>query len=390
MFDILIKGILFHSINRFSNQEIGKEWEAIYDDTFNKKQTVKLQQTTKKYLTEKFNPGLKVLLESIEKDTNIFMNYFGSNIKISLDFNEVKYHGRRVFSGNFIKLKIDFFEKHIPKHQFFLNEARLSALAISVYLASIKVNPTAGALKVLVLDDLLIGLDMGNRVPLLKILKNHFVDVNESEQFQIIMTTYDKIWYELVKSFFGNDHWKYIEIFSKSLENQDFEIPIIFNERGYIEKAKYYLAEKDYKASAVYIRTEFERLVKNICESRKLPVIYKKNAKDITSEDFWLAITTQTNLDKQFIKELEIHRGTVMNPFSHYDLEKPEFAQKLIDTIASIENLSVLKNLPNTNIDYLKKNITITQLENEITKLSKKNEEKDITIAKLRNVISKK
>ena len=121
-----------------------------------------------------------------------------------------------------------------------------------------------------------------------------------------------------------------------------------------------------------------------------MPVIYKKNAKDITSEDFWLAITTQTNLDKQFINELEIHRGTVMNPFSHYDLEKPEFAQELIDTIASIENLSVLKNLPNTNIDYLKKNITITQLENEITKLSIKNEEKDITIVKLRNVISKK
>jgi len=78
-------------------------------------------------------------------------------------------------------------------------------LAISLYLASIKVNPSKGALKILVLDDLLIGLDMSNRLPLLEILRNHFVDVKEDDSFQIIMTTYDKAWYELVKSYFGEE-----------------------------------------------------------------------------------------------------------------------------------------------------------------------------------------
>ena len=44
------------------------------------------------------------------------------------------------------------------------------------------------------------------------ILKNHFIEVPAQEQFQTIMTTYDKVWYELVRNFFGNEKWKYIEI----------------------------------------------------------------------------------------------------------------------------------------------------------------------------------
>ena len=66
----------------------------------------------------------------------------------------------------------------------------------------------------------------------------HFIEVPENERFQTIMTTYDKVWYELVRNFFGNEKWKYIEIFSKSLDDKDFEIPLIVNEKGYITRAK--------------------------------------------------------------------------------------------------------------------------------------------------------
>ncbi len=389
LFDILINGILKHSINRFSTKEIGSEWQSIYNHTFKVRNTVGVQTKIKNYLKDKFNPGLKQLIQDIEKDTNIFMCYFGESVKIKLEFTEVNYLGRSNLLGNTIKLKLDFHNTHIPKHQFFLNEAKLSALAISLYLASIKVNPTAGALKILVLDDLLIGLDMSNRLPLLKILKNHFIEVPENERFQTIMTTYDKVWYELVRNFFGNEKWKYIEIFSKSLDDKDFEIPLIVNEKGYLIKAKHYLAEKDYKASAVYIRTEFERLVKVICSSRKLLVIYKKNVKEITSEDYWLAITTQTNLDRELIKELEIHRGTVMNPFSHYDLEKPEFEQELKDTIVSIEKLIIITNLAHTEATFLKKDITIEGLINKIKSLENTVSIKDKTIGELRELSNK-
>ncbi|RWY57532.1 AAA family ATPase [Mucilaginibacter gilvus] len=383
LFKILVKEILYHSINRFSTEEIGREWDNIYNDIYNKKQTKKQQNAIRDYLKNKFNPGLKILLADIEKDVNTFMSYFGNNIIIKLNFDKVEYTGRRGIIGNNIDLEIEFVKKHIPKHQFFLNEARLSALAISVYLASIKVNPLTGALKILVLDDLLIGLDMSNRLPLLSILKNHFIDIKQSEQFQIVMTTYDKVWFDLVSNYFGSEKWNYIEIYSKKLIDEDFEFPIIKNTLGYIEKAKYYLLEKDNKASAVYIRTEFERIVMNICEKKVLQVSYKIRQKDFKTEDFWEAITKQTDLDPALVKEIETHRSTVMNPFSHYDLEKPEFEKELTNTIVAIEKLK------NINIKDLNK-ITIDDLKKKAEDLEKKLIAKQIVTDRLRDIIKKK
>jgi len=376
-------GILQNSINEFSTKEFGNEWFAIFKDTYTKRQLPKQKEATKNYLSTKFNPGLKKLLKDIEQDTNTFMKYFGANVKISLDFDKVEYQGRRKLSGNNINLKIDFFEKSIPKHQLFLNEARLSALAISLYLASIKVNPLTGALKILVLDDLLIGLDMSNRLPLLDILKKHFIEVDKDKQFQVIMTTYDKVWYELVRNFFGVEKWKYTEIYTKSLKDDDFEIPVIFNENGYLERAKHYLTEKDYKASAVYLRTEFERIVKTICDKQKIPVCYHKNQKETTSEDFWTAIESQTDLDPALIHEITIHRGVVMNPFSHYDLEKPEFVKELDDTIKSIEKLKAIdpKSLKKITVEQLKKEII--ELKKEPADLKIKLQEKEDLVREL-------
>ena len=100
------------------------------------------------------------------------------------------------------------------------------------------------------------------------------------------MTTYDKVWYELVRNYFRVEKWKYTEIYTKSLRDNDFEIPVIFNENGYLERAKHYLTEKDYKASAVYLRTEFERIVKTVCDKQKIPVCYHKNQKGQQAKTF--------------------------------------------------------------------------------------------------------
>lgn len=377
------QGILYYSVNRFTNDNIGKEWEAIIDATYNKIQTKGQRESIKNFLKDKFNPGLTEILQSIESDTNIFLKHFGINLNLNFEFDKVEYYGRRNLINQNIKLKINFFSKHIPKHQNFLNEARLTALAICLYLASIKVNPTKGALKILVLDDLLIGLDMSNRLPILDILKNHFLNVNEDDRFQIIMTTYDKVWYELVRSFFGTEQWKYLEVFSKRLTDFDFEIPIIKNDNGYLDRAKRYLADKDFKASAVYIRTEFERLVKLVCDKKRISVLYKKNLKEVTTEDFWSAIESQTDLDSSLIKEIVIHRSVVMNPFSHYDLEKPEFERELSDTIDAIEKLKDV-------VEKIKKVKSIETLENEVSTLKEKLALKDNTIEVLKNQLKSK
>jgi energy-coupling factor transporter ATP-binding protein EcfA2 len=362
LFNILIEDILPHAINRFTNKEIGEEWAAIVYKVFEEYQTQYNVDLAKDYI-EKFNNGLTELLHSIESDTNTFMKYFGANVKVSLKYDGIVYGGKRNLGGQNIILKIHFYDKSIDRHQFFLNEARLSALAISLYLASIRVNPSHGKLKIMVLDDLLIGLDMSNRIPLLSILKDSFVNVKIDEQFQIVMTTYDKVWFDLVRNYFGDNKWKYIEIYSQHLKDEDFEIPLINDSSGFLERAKYYLSQNDYKASAVYIRTEFERLVKTMCEKKTLTVLYKKNQKELKSDDFWSSIVEQSNIDAALVKEIEIHRGTVMNPFSHYDLEKPEFKTELENTIKSIEKLKSLdlKSLQKITIEDLKKRVDVLE-----------------------------
>jgi hypothetical protein len=190
------------------------------------------------------------------------------------------------------------------------------------------------------------------------------------------MTTYDKVWYELVRNFFGIEKWKYTEIYTKSLTDDDFEIPVIFNENGYLERAKHYLKEKDYKASAVYLRTEFERIVKTICDKHRILVAYKKNQKEVKSDAFWTAIESQTNLDPALIHEIAIHRGVVMNPFSHYDLEKPEFEAELKATVVAVEKLK-------NEIQNIKKNRSIDKLEKEVAKLKTELAGKDKLIGEL-------
>lgn len=163
---------------------------------------------------------------------------------------------------------------------------------------------------------------------------------------------------------------------TKKLNNDDFEIPVIKHDSGYLDKTKTYLADKDYKASAVYIRTEFVRLVKTICDKQRIPVAYKKNQKEVTSDDFWTAIESQTNLDPALIKEITTHRTVVMNPFSHYDLEKLEFAKELADTITAVEKLKAIdaKKLTKETFEQVKK---------EVGELNTKLAAKDKLIAEL-------
>jgi hypothetical protein len=376
LFDIIIKDILVEQENRFSGKTIGKEWNEIIYNSHEKYQSAGVRNTITASI-EHFNNGLTQQLQAIETDTNTFLQEFGYNITVSLGFNGLSYHGRRDIRGAEIKADITFFNKTIPKHQHFLNEARLSALAISLYLATVKSNPGVGVLKTLILDDLLIGLDMSNRLPLLEIIKNHF-----EADYQIIMTTYDKVWYELVKNYFGDSKWKYIDIYAKSLNNNDFEMPIIKQNTDFIKKAEYYLVEKDFKASAVYVRTAFEETIKKLCDKLELIVKYKLKANQLSSEDYWKAITTQTDIDSSIIKIIEIRRSTVMNPFSHYDLIKPSFESELKYTINAIKKLKGLE---------IKKNreITIEKLQQKIFKLNKKISQREQTIENQKTQLDK-
>lgn len=336
LFDLIIDEILLDSLNNFTTNTFGEEWEKIKELSREKKSTNAYRKELPA-LIRNFNKGLSQKLETIKSKMNDILNKFNYGIELSFDLTNIGVSKTNdAYIGNLF-LKINFHGKNIESHHEFLNEARLTAIGISLYLACVLDNPIEDKFKILVLDDVLIGLDTGNRIPFIDILNDYF------SEFQIIFTTYDKTWFELLKGYFEGKPWNFIEMYSKKSEENSFDIPVIFtgNNQDFIVKAKKYLDENDYKASAVYIRSEFEKLIKHYCHKKHLKVKYDKQAFKVDSNSFWQAIKDQNKLSKGLIEQIELYRGIVMNPVSHYTLEKPSYKSELNKTIETIEALKI-------------------------------------------------
>jgi len=112
------------------------------------------------------HPHICTLLgELIKADVTVAPFAFGG-----VTYSTAYYKRDRKFEGRTLNLEVSFRTHNVVRPQHFLNEARLSALALSVYLAGrLACTPTATAneLKLLILDDVLIGLDHSNRFPVL-------------------------------------------------------------------------------------------------------------------------------------------------------------------------------------------------------------------------------
>jgi len=339
VFKLLVEDLLTDFVNSRTTNTIETDWKKLKTDIRDRRTTKYTGLKAPGGLLQQFNEGLTELLQEVETKANEFIAYFKYNVRIKLHFNNVTIGRTKGFANENIELIVDFFDKtNLPEHHRFLNEARLTAISIAIYLGAVFSNIQSGY-KFLVLDDVFIGLDTSNRLPFLKILDDKFSD------YQIFMTTYDKSWYELVKSE-NKPNWEYAELYIKEEHQNGYEIPILHNKTDFIDRAEHYLNNVgDLKASASYVRSEFEKLVKNFCHNKKIPVKFDKNQSKISGEDFWGACKDKTKPDgTRYVTEalrddIETQRTLVMNPFVHYDLNKPTFRAELVTTIDLVRQL---------------------------------------------------
>lgn len=239
----------------------------------------------------------------------------------------------------------------------FLNEARLSALAICLYLASLRTNPTTVDLKVIFLDDVFIGLDTGNRIPILNILKNEFDD------YQKFISTYDRQWFELAKKYFtssSNEKWKSIEMYigydTAPVLNTKINRPIIIEGESYYERAIRYLNHRsapDYPAAANYFRKALEELIQDFipewekvdAESRQLPE-YQLTQLVLRAKGFLANSSNST----EYIDSINYLLPALLHPLSHYEIKSPIYRRELVIIENSFSKLKEqLKNLDITN-----------------------------------------
>lgn len=316
LFHLLVENLLSNYTEPSSGRTVNDTWLKLKSVSTDRR-TRSYRNST--YYKNLFNDVIEKALTELTESTNNLLSFF--NYKINCSF---------IFSGNSISLDIKFFDKPIKNHHYFLNEARLSAIALSIYFASILQQPKSD-LSILALDDVLIGLDMANRLPVIDILESYFSD------HQIFFITHDKLWFEMMKMRTESKKewkWKYAELYSPNNATSPV-LPI--NYKNDLARAKNHLENNDYKAAAVYARTAFEITLKNFCDKQKLKVRYCKDAKKLQSEDFWQAVKTH-GLDLELISRIELYRAVVLNPLSHsqiINITKDEVS----NSIAAIEQL---------------------------------------------------
>lgn len=283
---------------------------ATLDDVFN---------ILNKYLSDYFN------------DLNIELRYNLESLNFNYGDYKWEWHTTTEFKLQVVKDGIVITDGYNE----FLNEARLSAIAICLYLASLRSNPTVIDLKILFLDDVFIGLDAGNRIPILNILKNEFPD------FQKFISTYDRHWFELAKRHFEiyNEPWKCIEMYVGEdvdpTSMNKISKPIVIEGVSYYEKAIHYLHHRyqpDYPASANYFRKALEDLI-----SEHLPKYLRIDSENILIPGYKIGILLKImydilkklNSDLSNINSITSLLNILLHPLSHHEITSPIYKQEI-------------------------------------------------------------
>lgn len=228
------------------------------------------------------NDEITTLLSQIQVNANDFIkkHFFDKKdvIRVSLDFTKKftfdKVRNRLWLPENDairpsklqIKLIVELYQKESeewkPVHrvQSFLNEAQLTRIAIGIRIGALRTRVQTTDFKILVLDDMLISLDMSNRMPIVKMIlnKDNDPDLRFFDQFQKIILTHDKGFYELIKRHTSPNQWEYYNFHAKEDENSS---PNIRRDRTSLEKAQAYLADGEYEACGHELRKETEAVL---------------------------------------------------------------------------------------------------------------------------------
>ncbi len=326
VFNLLIENLMANITSDVTGLSIAEEWENISEQSSSQPNVEILEEQL-----AVFNRELADRVRELEARASELLDRFNYNVSFNLT--------TKTLDNQEILLRVEFFDKDISAHHQFLNEAKLSAIALSIFFAGFQLQPESD-LKILALDDVLIGLDMSNRLPVLDILDEYFSD------YQIFLTTYDKTWYEIVKQRTEQKDWKYTEFYFS--QTDEYEVPIYVEDKAYLEKAREYLDSNDYKACAIYVRTAFEALIEGFCESKHLLIKYYRNPNKRESKHFWNAIKIENKkkiekqnpalLDQGLIKEIELYRTRILNPLSHANITNI-YRKELEDTIDAVEQL---------------------------------------------------
>lgn len=211
-----------------------------------------------------FNQYFEKLIPSLLKNTNQFLkNDFQEDMEISIEYQESTYNNfirntkkrnsKTIAPKLLLTVKLlnnDLEDSIVHKPHTFLNEAKLTAISLSLRFSILKSRLIAD-FRILVLDDLLISLDMSYRIEVINILLKHF------DNFQLIIMTHDKGFYQLLRQKISRSQWEMYELYNKDNKQCVKKADTNF------DRAKKLFEDRNYEASANFLRKETEEILKH-------------------------------------------------------------------------------------------------------------------------------
>jgi len=321
-----------------------------------------------KQSVNEWNNWFQGFLESISLKANkMIQEDFEYNFKFDLGLEKFKFEvSEQTYTPTIPKIYFKITEYNgisnpkINKPHTFLNEAKWSAIGLSIRLAILDIKLYSADLKCLVLDDMLLSLDMSNRDIVLNILLDRYVN-----DYQLILLTHDRSFYEFTKRKIDikgkSKEWIYLEMFEDLLS----EIPKPYFKplKSSLQTATDYFNQHDYPACGIYLRKRIEELLKNL-----LPTKYRKEPSkedptvqvDRNLNDLINALKPyclEENIDSTDLAELKTYKDAILNPLAHNDLDAPFYRRELKILIVILEKLEKIKrgqviHHPNRNMNF--------------------------------------
>lgn len=188
-----------------------------------------------------YSETLKAVVDDISVAAQQFYNtHFASDdttpIELKIALVKAAYHSKenKVTMPPVIKFGIRKGGVEVSRPQSHLNEAKMTQLALSVRFAASLVNLHDSDLKLLVLDDLLVSLDMSNRMKVVEILLS-----GTFAGYQKIILTHELGFFQEFRRTVGSNHKLWL--FQRLAGNAE-DGPIIQDEKSPLEKAQHFLS----------------------------------------------------------------------------------------------------------------------------------------------------
>lgn len=354
LFNVIVLSLLKNHvpIAQGLSTSIQIEWKELNDDIFKVYNRNENKHRRGLSRLKKFEEVIRAVLDSLFEDVNKYLgdyfDYFGLKVEYALvpmkfEYNDCKCHW---YIPQDLRLGIKLDNATVASYTEGLNEARLSAIAICLYLAALRANP-GDKLRLMFLDDIFIGIDSVNRRPILKILDREFKD------FQIIIATYDRAWYFMAKKYLEKGHkagWKFANLFSlpMSVGEVNFTVPIMSEGLSNYDVAKEYLHGKrdiDLPAVANYFRKALEERISTEYLPKEL--FFSDDYSIVPGFKLTNHVDSLSNLfsligeDLQYINTIDTFLHPLIHPLSHFDEESQVYRSELIQVEKAIAGLSI-------------------------------------------------